>query len=124
MSVTPVLQQTTFVFNKNLENAKICMNINDKINCVLENQNGVSLAILYFINENAEKIDIPEGICVYEYDKETVGKRVILKKVSNSQMFVLCYTDDYDITYNGKVIHKIESQRSWKITHNIINFRF
>ncbi len=72
---------------------------------------------MYFTNAIGDKIDIPEGMVVYEYDKEYFGSKVVLRKLPNIQMFVLCYTDDYDIEYMNNVVHKIESHRSWKITH-------
>jgi hypothetical protein len=114
-----------FVFNKNQENQvndKLTLCVCDNIKCVIGSQNGSSVAYLYFTNAIGDKIDIPSGFDVYEYDKENFGRKVALRKLPNTQMFALCCTDDYDMVYMNQLIHKIETQRSWKITHNITNF--
>jgi hypothetical protein len=50
-----------------------------------------SVASLYFTNKSNEKINIPSGIVVYEYDFQT-NKKVSLKLIK--QHFVLCWTDN------------------------------
>jgi hypothetical protein len=118
-------QISTFVFNKirNSTATKLFMKINHSIQCVLETRHA-SLAMLYFIDENGDKINIPDGLCVYTYDYENCNLRIAYAKAPKTQMFILCFTDNYDIVFMNQLLHKIEAQRSWKITHPILNTGF
>ena len=113
-SIITEQSSSRFIFNRNPETTNLILKITDKFNCVIENHNWNSVAILYFINESNTKIDIPESICVYENDDKQ--KKVVLKKVPNTQLFAFCSINDYVITNNDVVVHVFKSQRSWKIT--------
>lgn len=72
-----------------------------------------SLASLYFTNDFNENIYIPSGFVVYEYDFRTKEK-VPLKSIQDH--FVLCWTDNYTIEHNNKIILDIKNERKWMIT--------
>ena len=72
-----------------------------------------SVASLYFTDELNVKIKIPAGIQMYTYDFQT-NKQIILSPIKN--LFVLCWTENYNIEYNEQNVLKIENQRSWNIT--------
>jgi hypothetical protein len=70
---------------------------------------GPSIARLYFVQDNAE-IDIPDGIQVYD---ET--NAVWVKKLCNTQDFVLGWTDNYSVRYQGKTIMNLINKRVWSV---------
>jgi hypothetical protein len=76
-----------------------------------------SVAFLYFTNKSNEKINIPSGLVVYEYDFQT-NEKVMLKPIQ--QHFVLSWTDNYTIEYVFEnktiVILDIKNERNWTIT--------
>ena len=72
-----------------------------------------SIAILYFTDEMSNKINIPDGIVVYTYDYHT-NKRILQNAFT--QEYPLCWTDDYMIELNQKVLINIKNQRKWNIT--------
>ena len=72
-----------------------------------------SVASLYFTDKTGEDINIPSGMVVYEYDFQT-NKKVLLKSIR--QYFVLCWTDNYTIECNNKIILDILNERKWTIT--------
>ena len=71
-----------------------------------------SLATLYFTNKHNEQIHIPRGWVVYEYDFQTKEK-VPLK--STQHQFVLCWSDNYTIKLDDKIILDIKNERKWTI---------
>ncbi len=71
-----------------------------------------SVASLYFTNKSNEKINIPSGIVVYEYDFQT-NKKVSLNPIK--EHFVLCWTDNYTIEHDNKIILDIKNERKWTI---------
>lgn len=72
-----------------------------------------SIATLYFTNKHNEKINIPSGLVVYEYDFQTKEK-VSLK--SRQQQFALCWSDNYTIKLDNKIILDIKNERKWTIS--------
>ncbi len=72
-----------------------------------------SVATLYFTNKYNEKIDIPSGLVVYEYDFQTKEK-LPLKSIQHH--FLLCWTDNYTIEMDNKIILDIKNEREWTIT--------
>lgn len=71
-----------------------------------------SVASLYFTNKTNEKINVPNEIVVYEYDFQT-NKKVPLKPIQ--QHYVLCWTDNYTIEFENKIILDIKNERKWTI---------
>lgn len=71
-----------------------------------------SVASLYFTNKSNEKINVPCELVVYEYDFQT-NKKVPLKPIQ--QHFVLCWTDNYTIELDNKIILDIKNERKWTI---------
>lgn len=71
-----------------------------------------SVASLYFTNKSNEKINIPSGLVVYEYNFQT-NKKVSLKPIQ--QHFVLCWTDNYTLELDNKIILDIKNERKWTI---------
>jgi hypothetical protein len=65
--------------------------------CIKQINNGV--AILYFTDETGNKINIPNGIVVYEYDSENKNK-IALKH--DKQLYPLCWSD-YTIELNNNI---------------------
>lgn len=71
-----------------------------------------SVAMLYFTDEMNNKIDIPNDTIVYTYDYENDNK-ILIKPIT--QYFPLCWTDDYTIIINKKILLDIKKQRKWNI---------
>ena len=90
-------------------------NIREDVVIHIDNINN-SVATLYFTNKSNEKINIPSGLVVYEYDFQTKEK-VLLKPIQ--QHFVLCWTDNYNIEYVFEnktiLILDIKNERKWTI---------
>ena len=73
-----------------------------------------SVAVLNFIDDDCNKVNIPEGIVVYTTDYQNSEKKVILKPID--EYYSLCWTDDYIVEFNKKIIINVKSQRKWMIT--------
>ena len=97
-----------FAKTENVYNYNITPNINLSIK--LRN-NGVSL--LYFTDELNNKINVPNGIEVYECDFE--DKITKSKLQSKEEAYPLCWADDYTIVFNKIVLLEIKNQRKWNI---------
>ena len=98
--------ETTFDFK--MPDSEYIYNINSNIILHIKQVN-YSVAILYFTDELGNKINIPDDILVYTYDN---SKEVLLKPIK--QQYALCWTDDYIIKVNDKLIN-IKNQRQWNI---------
>jgi len=72
-----------------------------------------SVAVLYFIDEMNNKINIPDDVVVYTKDYQN-SKRVIINPID--EYFHLCWTDDYTVELNNKVLINIKNQRKWIIS--------
>ena len=73
-----------------------------------------AIAILYFIDELNNKINIPDGIVVYTMVySENIQKKVI-NPIDNN--YILCWTDDYIVELNKKTKLNIKNQRKWIIS--------
>lgn len=99
------------LFNFNIKNEYIC-NINSKIILHIECINQ-SVSVLFFTDEMNNKIDIPNGIIVYTYDYQNIKNKVALTIEPN--YYILSFSDNYDIEFNGKIILNITNQRNWNI---------
>lgn len=90
-------------------------NRNDNVNvslCITKNNH--SVATLYFIDDMCNKVNIPHGIVVYTTDYQNSEKRIILNPID--EYYHLCWSDDYMVEFNKKVLINIKSQRKWIIS--------
>lgn len=72
-----------------------------------------SVAMLFFTDEKDNKINIPDGVVVYTFDSNNETK-VILEPIGNA--YPLCWTDNYVVEINEKVLINIQNQRKWVIS--------
>ena len=73
-----------------------------------------SVATLYFIDEMNDKINVPDGVVIYTTDYQNSEKRVIINPID--EYYSLCWTDDYIVELNKKVLINIKNQRKWIIS--------
>ena len=73
-----------------------------------------SVATLYFIDEMNNKINIPDGVVIYTTDYQNSEKRVNINPIDG--YYSLCWTDDYIVELNKKVLINIKSQRKWIVS--------
>ena len=73
-----------------------------------------SVAVLYFIDEMNNKINIPDDVVVYTTDYQDCKKRVIINPID--EYYHLCWTDDYTVELNKKVLINVKNQRKWIIS--------
>ena len=76
-----------------------------------------SVAMLYFTDEINNPINIPTGITIYTCDFQNMDSRIILPPTP-SQKYALCWTDSYEIEFNGEIVLNITNKRTWSITNN------
>ena len=88
-------------------------NVTPNIHLHIKRQNH-AVAILYFTDEFDNRIDVPNGITVYESDFQDKNKKSPLK-VQSKQMYPLSWTDDYTVVFNKNVLFEIKNQRKWNI---------
>ena len=100
--------ETTFDFTKKYNEYVLNMDFNTILNIKRHNN---SVAVLYFTDEASNIIYIPYGISVFEYDE--YQNKVLLKPSENT--YPLCWTDNYTVEYNNKVLLTIKNERKWNI---------
>ena len=105
-----VIMETTFDFTTALN--KYTMNMDaSTILYIITISN--SVAMLYFTDEAGKKINIPNGIVIYQYDYENVNKKVKMSHINH--YYPLCWTDNYTVEWNTNVLLSIQNQRKWNI---------
>jgi hypothetical protein len=72
-----------------------------------------SVANLYFTDEKLNKINIPDKIFVFTYNYENRHEKIPVQKIN--QGYILCWTDNYTVEFNKKVLINIKNQRQWNI---------
>lgn len=72
-----------------------------------------SVAILEFTDEMNNKIPIPTGLVVYTKDHQSNQK---VTQPPTNNIYALCWTDDYVIELNHKLVLDIKNSRNWDIT--------
>jgi len=77
-------------------------------------KNNHSVAILEFTDKMNNKINIPEGMHIYNKEHQT-NQHVLHKPIGNTNMYGLCWTDDYAVEYNNNLILNIKHNKSWDI---------
>ena len=59
------------------------------------------------------KINIPNGVLIYTYDYQNIQKKVIQESINEE--YALCWTDNYTVELNKKILINIKNQRKWNI---------
>lgn len=72
-----------------------------------------AVAILEFTDENNNKINIPSGLVIYTKNYQN-GKKIVEKPFADN-IYALCWTDDYMIELNNKLLFEIKNKRNWEI---------
>ena len=106
----------TTSFNFTSMSNKYIYSVNSKIILHIKTVNN-STACLYFTDELHNKINIPDSIMIYTYDFQNLKNKVIQPRTQNND-YILCWTENYDIEFNGENLLTIKNQRSWNITYN------
>lgn len=101
--------QTTFDFV--IADNEYINSVNSSTNLHIKRINN-SIAALYFTDKMNNNISIPNGLVVYTFDFQTNNKTVC---APSDRDYVLCWTDNYVIELNKKVILSIDNQRKWNI---------
>ena len=76
-------------------------------------RNSHSTAVLYFTDNTSKIVPAPSNILVYTYDYRDSAKKVQVESVKH--VYPLCYTDNYVVEHNNKIIVDIKNQRKWSI---------
>ena len=69
-------------------------------------------ALVYFTDKLDNIIDIPAEIKIYTFDE---GIRHEQKRL-DKQYYGLCWSDNYDVEFEGSRLLTIENQRQWNIS--------
>lgn len=73
---------------------------------------GCGIARVYFVDEDSfSEVPIPEGLVIYDMNNSVA----VTPPASTVQFFVLSWTDNYSIRFNGEVIAELVSQRQWSL---------
>jgi hypothetical protein len=70
-------------------------------------------SILYCMDKMNQKIPIPEGINIFEYNKN-IRYKIALNKINNEVFHLFC-DHNYLIEYNNNMILDIQSKSYWNI---------
>lgn len=70
-----------------------------------------SLAHVYFLNDQGVKVAVPKSFSIFD-----TTNNVEIKKVSNTESFFLCWTDNYIFSYYSSQILKLSNTREWSIS--------
>lgn len=73
-------------------------------------------SMVYFMDENETKIDIPGSIQIYEFDGKNSKYKILLNMPLIKKFIILYSYDNYEIHYNGIACLQIISKSSWKIS--------
>ena len=96
--------ETEFDFTKEFN--EFTMNVGSNMILHIVKQTYHSVAVMYFTDEMSKKINIPDGIVVYENQEIQEPHR---------QEYHLYWTDNYTIEYKNTEILHLVSQRKWNI---------
>lgn len=72
-----------------------------------------SISKLYFINDISLPLGIPNGIVLYDTTNKVDVKP--LPGTQGSKFFILCCTDNYIISLNGKIILELSKKHQWEL---------
>ena len=71
-----------------------------------------AVAIIKFIDDSGNQIAIPPELVVYTRYFQT--NHVVVQKPID-EIYALCWSDDYHIEYNEKVVLEINTNRTWNL---------
>ena len=94
-----VIMETTFDFTTALNKYTLNMDSTTILQIITISN---SVAMLYFTDERGKKINIPNGIVIYQYDYENVNKKITLNHINH--YYPLCWTENYTIEFNTHVL--------------------
>jgi len=103
--------ETPFDFNQPQENYIYTVSENVFLHIA---RNSHSTAVLYFTDKMSKIIPAPFDILVYTYTYDDSAKKVQVEPIKD--LYPLCYTDNYVVEQNKKIIVDIQKQRKWSIT--------
>ena len=73
-----------------------------------------AVACIYFTDKDFNETLVPQGIQIYSFDFQNTSQKILISPIEITK-YVLCWTDNYEIEFNGKQIMCIENQRTWNI---------
>lgn len=98
-----------FIFNlKNIHDILVGNGITMRLECI-----SPSISKLYFINDISLQVAIPDGIAVYDNTNKIDVKP--LPGNSGTKFFILCYSDNYIISMNGRIILELSNKHQWEL---------
>ena len=72
---------------------------------------GFAVARLYFVDDGAVQVDIPQGIVVRDNTNNTELPTIF----PGANFYVLAWSDNYTITYQGQIVVDLSTQRQWDL---------
>ena len=74
-----------------------------------------SVAHLYFTDSLGIRIPVGSIFAVYSFDFQNLKKRVLVERDPVSNNYLLCWTEKYEMEWNGEIKLVLQSQRQWDI---------
>ena len=71
---------------------------------------GFAIARVYFVDNNNSEISIPHGLVIRD-----ITNNVPVSPIRKTQCYALAWSDTYKITFNGKVVIDLTTQRQWSM---------
>ena len=72
---------------------------------------GFAIARVYFVNALNAEVPIPNGLVIHDVTNNVP----VVPPAVNVHFFVLAWTDNYLITFNGIVVMELATQRQWSL---------
>jgi hypothetical protein len=124
---------SSFQFNFSEPSSEYIYEISPTIIIHLYSSNN-AVAILEFTDDNNNKINIPPGLVIYTKNYQN-GKKTLEKPFIDNQVnypvvggrkevyplgaicgsYALCWTDNYMVELNNKLLFEIKNKRNWEI---------
>jgi hypothetical protein len=101
--------ETVFNFN-NYDNRSFEL---DKNIILRLQQTNHSIACLWFMDQDGNKLPIPQLFTIYTIDYNSPDVYMRVDAIDN--MYTLHYSDDYEIYYKGEHVLSLLYQKSWTI---------
>lgn len=78
-----------------------------------------SAAHIHFTDNKGQKIATPKNVSIYTFDYQNTKRRVLLEPFQKEPVqkeYLLCWTENYEIEWNGEIKVVFKSKREWGIT--------
>ena len=72
---------------------------------------GFAIARVYFVNALSAEVPIPNGLVIHDVTNNVP----VTPPAVNVNFFVLAWSDNYLITFNGSVVMELATQRQWSL---------